>query len=105
MTAPRSASWFSIVGNGLLVTIRTVNVSTTSTEVTSRKLPAWRLPSLGSRRRSMLNFTASASSSSPLWNLTPLRSLNSHVVGFTIFHDSASHGVILRSSSRKSSVS
>jgi hypothetical protein len=31
----------------------------------------------------MLNFTDSAVNSSPLWNLTPLRSLNSQVVGAT----------------------
>ena len=56
-------------------------------------------------RRSRLNLTASASSSSPLWNLTPFRILNSHVVGFTTRQDSASHGMIFRSLSRKSSVS
>ena len=31
-------------------------------------------------RRSSVNFTDSALKSSPLWNLTPLRSLTSHVV-------------------------
>src|SRR5919198_5733051 len=29
---------------------------------------------------------------SPLWNLTPLRSLNSHVVSFSVFHEVASEG-------------
>jgi len=37
MMAPRSARWFSSVGYGLDVTTRTVCLSTTSTEVTSRK--------------------------------------------------------------------
>ena len=37
----------------------------------------------------MLNFTASALSGSPLWNLTPLRIRNSQVLSSTLFQDSA----------------
>jgi hypothetical protein len=40
----------------------------------------------------MLNFTASASKGSPLWNLTFSRSLNWKVVSFTRFHETASIG-------------
>ena len=44
------------------------------------------LPSVLSLRatmRSIVNFTDSSVNSSPLWNFTPARSLNSHVVGLT----------------------
>src|SRR5207247_6069517 len=92
MMAPRSARWFSSVGYGLEVSTRTVCLSTTSTEVTSLKYTLCRAFSYGSCVQSRLNFTASASTASPLWHLTPLRILNSHVVGFTSPHDSASHG-------------
>ena len=44
--------------------------------------------------RSIVNFTDSPVKSSPLWNLTPLRSLNSHVFGFRFRHDSARSGLI-----------
>ena len=37
----------------------------------------------------MLNFTDSALSGSPLWNLTPLRIRNSHVCSSTLVQDSA----------------
>src|SRR5262245_39906157 len=40
----------------------------------------------------MLNLTASALTSSPLWNFTFGRSLNSHVVEFTEVHDVARPG-------------
>src|SRR5215831_2736164 len=54
-------------------------------------------------RRSMLNFTDSAVNSSPLWNLTPLRSLNSQVVGATSLGISAaSAGTSFRLWSRSS---
>ena len=45
----------------------------------------------------MLNLTESALKSSPLWNLTPRRSLNSQTVGATSFGISAaSAGTSLR---------
>ncbi len=44
--------------------------------------------------RSMVNFTESALKSSPLWNLTPRRSLSSHVFGLRFFTDSARSGLI-----------
>ena len=50
--------------------------------------------------RSSVNLTDSALKSSPLWNLTPLRSANCQVVGFTRFHDSASAGTRLPCASR-----
>src|ERR1051325_6162622 len=40
----------------------------------------------GSITRSKEYFTSSAVIVSPLWNLTPLRSLNSHVVSLIAFH-------------------
>ena len=58
----------------------------------------------GLTRRSRLNFTDSAVKSSPLWNLTPLRSLNSQVVGATSLGISAaSAGTSFRLWSRSSS--
>ena len=54
----------------------------------------------------MVAFTEAAVKGSPLWNFTPLRSLNSHVVSLTIFQLSASIGlglkVLLSRSSRRS---
>src|SRR5262245_64241134 len=55
---------------------------------------------------SKVNLTAAAFNSSPLWNLTPRRSLNCHVVWSTSFHDSASSPTkSLPSSDRRTSVS
>src|SRR5262245_3031446 len=48
---------------------------------------------------SNVNLIAAAFSSSPLWNFTPRRSLNCHVVGSTTFHDSASSPTQSRPSS------
>ena len=44
--------------------------------------------------RSMVNLTESALKSSPLWNLTPRRSLSSHVFGLMFFTESARSGLI-----------
>src|SRR5512134_763598 len=55
--------------------------------------------------RSIENLTSSAVKSDPSWNLTPLRSLNSHVVSLIGFQDSASPGEICRLSSDHTSVS
>src|SRR2546426_11727139 len=71
------------VGHGLAGFTRIVYGSTTSTDAMGGKFDDARR--LGSLTRSMLNFADSALKSSPLWNLTPLRSLNSHVVGATSF--------------------
>jgi len=46
----------------------------------------------GSSTRSNENFTSSAVIVEPSWNLTPRRSLNSHVVSLSAFHDVASEG-------------
>src|SRR5215831_19835007 len=46
----------------------------------------------GSRTRSNEYFTSSAVIVEPSWNLTPRRSLNSHVVSLSAFHDVASEG-------------
>ncbi len=46
----------------------------------------------GSRTRLMLNAAASASNGSPLWKVTPSRSLMSHVVGAVCSHEVASSG-------------
>ena len=69
-------------GNGLSVTRWIVSGSTIRTSLIARMLPYLGRPSLraGSRTRSKENLTSSAVSSSPLWNLTPLRSLNSQTV-------------------------
>src|SRR6478672_9347563 len=48
----------------------------------------------------MLNLTSAEVSGSPLWNLTPGRSLNSQVVSLTVFHSVASCGISFRSGSR-----
>src|SRR6266540_318344 len=46
----------------------------------------------GFSTRSNENFTLSAVNGSPLWNLTPRRSLSSQVVGLTLVTDSARWG-------------
>ncbi len=82
------------VGHGLVVCTFTVYGSTISTRSRSRKFELARRPDF---TRSRLNFTESALKSSPLWNLTPLRSLISQTVGATSFGSSlASAGTILR---------
>src|SRR5256884_9188795 len=55
--------------------------------------------------RSIENTTYSAVSSLPSWNLTPLRSLNSHVLSSTVFHDVARPGIIFESGSICTSLS
>src|SRR6267143_6208251 len=92
------------VGHGLAVCTRIVYGSTTSTDSIGLKFDDARI--FGSFTRSRLNFVDSALNSSPLVNLTPLRSLTSHVVGATSFGVSvASPGMILRLGSRSHSVS
>jgi len=88
----------------LFVCTRIVYGSTISTDSTGLKFDEAR--SFGSFTRSMLNFADSALNSSPLVNLTPLRSFTSHVVGATSFGMSvANAGTILRFASRSQSVS
>src|SRR5438067_2963506 len=102
----RRAMWARNVGHGFLVWIFTVYGSTISTRSMGANDEEPRSLLAGFARRSMLNFTASALKSSPLWNLTPRRSLNSHVVGATSFGISAaSTGTSLRLWSRSSSAS
>src|SRR5215468_1278009 len=92
------------VGQGLFVCTRIVYGSTISTDSIGLKFDDAR--SFASFTRSRLNFADSALNSSPLVNLTPLRSLTSHVVGATSFGISvASAGMILRFASRSQSVS
>src|SRR5438477_8406650 len=72
-----------------------VSGSTIRTSFTARMLPYcgdffFSLP--GSVTRSNENFTSSAVSGSPLWNFTPRRSLNSHVVSLSAFHEVARDG-------------
>ena len=68
------------------------------------ELPRSLLAGLTSRSR--LNLTDSALNSSPLWNLTPLRSLTSHTVGATSLGSSTARaGTILRFASRSTRVS
>ena len=51
-----------------------------------------RVLAAGSYVRSMLAFTSDDENGSPLWNFTPGRSLNVHVVGAVSFHSVASPG-------------
>ena len=89
------------VGHGFLVCTRTVYGSTISTRSIGAKKVAPRSFPWPPARRSRLHFADSASKSSPLWNLTPLRSLTSQVVGPTSFGISvASAGTTLRLWSR-----
>src|SRR5262247_4043829 len=102
----RKAMWLRNTGHGFLVWIRTVYVSTISTRSIGAKEDEPRSLLAGLMSRSTLNFTDSAVKSSPLWNLTPLRSLNSHVVGATscgISAASAGTSLRLRSRSRSDS--
>src|SRR5262249_34590806 len=92
------------VGHGLVVCTRIVYGSTISTDSIGLKFDDAR--SLGSFTRSRLNFADSALKSSPLVNLTPLRSFTSHMVGATSFGISVARpGMILRFASRSHSVS
>ncbi len=93
-------------GNGLSVMRWTVSASTIRTSLMARMFPYcgdffFSLP--GSSTRSKENFTSSAVRGSPLWNLTPLRSLNSHWVSLIAFHEVARDGsywsLVLRCSS------
>ncbi len=46
----------------------------------------------GTMLRSSVALTSSAVKGAPSWNLTPGRSVNSHVVSLTVFHDVANPG-------------
>src|SRR3989441_1267555 len=94
-TMGKKTSRSSSSGNGLSVTRWIVSASTMRTSLMARMLPYWgdfffSLP--GSVTRSNENFTSSAVIVSPLWNFTPLRSLNSQVVSLSAFHEVASDG-------------
>src|SRR6267142_5700737 len=103
IAAWRRAMWLRNTGHGFLVWIRTVKGSTISTRSIGANDEEPRSLLAGLARRSMLNLTESAVKSSPLWNLTPRRSLNSQVVGATSFGISvASAGTSLRFWSRSS---
>jgi hypothetical protein len=84
---------------------RTVESSTTATDLISRSAPAPGHLVFGSSIRSNENFTACALKGSPLWNFTPGRSLNSQVVASTARQESASPGRRARLASRPTSVS
>src|SRR3954462_13635573 len=77
----------------LLVVNRTVEASTTDVPLTSGMRPASGDFAAGSLTRSTLNLTAFASIGSPFENLTSVRSLNSQVVGSTLFQLVASQGM------------
>ena len=81
------------IGMGFFVTMFTVYGSTISTRSISRFRPREGDFCSGLITRSTLNFTASALKSSPLWNFTPRRSLNCHVVSLRMRCDSASPGL------------
>src|SRR6266481_9831715 len=103
--ACRWAMWLTNTGHGFLVWIFTVYGSTTSTRSMGANDEEPRSLLAGLMSRSRLNFTESALKSSPLWNLTPLRSLISQIVGATSFGSSAaSAGTIFRLWSRSTSL-
>src|SRR2546426_3267692 len=94
------------VGQGFLVWTRIVYGSTISTRSIGAKNVAPRSLPCPWARRSRVNFAESALKSSPLWNLTPLRSLTSHADGGTNFGISAARaGTIFRFGSRSYNVS
>src|SRR5688500_11898082 len=103
------AAWLNVmievnVGHGFVVWTRIVYGSTISTRSMGRKFELAR--SLESLTRSRLNFADSALKSSPLWNLTPLRSFTSHTIGETSFGNSAaSEGTTFKFASRATSAS
>src|SRR3989304_5638703 len=72
--------------------MRTVDSSTTSTDLIQVKLPRIGDFWSGLSTRSKENLTLSALNGSPLWNLTPFRRRSSHVSGLTLFTDSARCG-------------
>ena len=84
---------------------RTVESSTTVTDLISRMDAAPGHLVFGSCIRSNEYFTAWALNGSPLWNFTPWRNLNSQVVGSTDRQESASPGLSARLASRETSVS
>src|SRR6266705_4703522 len=76
-------------GHGRLRRMRTRPGSDVSTTATFSLRGLWATP----RYRSNENFTSSAVTGSPLWNLTPLRSTNSYTSpSADILHDSARLG-------------
>ena len=79
-------------GKGLSVTIWTVSGATIFTSLMARTLPYCGDFLVWSMTRSKEYFTSSAVRGSPLWNLTPRRSLNSHTVSETAFQDVARDG-------------
>ena len=94
-TIGKKTSRSSRSGNGLSVTTWIVSGSTIRTSLIARTFPYCGdffvvLP--GSSTRSKENVTSSAVIVSPLWNFTPLRSLNSQVVSLIAFHDVANAG-------------
>src|SRR6266567_9379803 len=90
-----AASRLGTMGSGMRVVMRTVCGSTawTSWPKLGGHVSLASVFSLEVMARSMVNLTDSAVNSSPLWNLIPRRSFTSHVVGFTLRHDSASSGL------------
>jgi cbb3-type cytochrome oxidase subunit 1 len=93
------------IGSGAFVTMFTVRGSMTSMRAMVSSEDANTDFTAGSSARAMLNFTAFASSASPLWNLTPSRSWICHVVSLSDFHETARPGTSLPCRSRASSVS
>src|SRR6266851_2646041 len=104
IAAWRRARWTTKTGHGFLVWTFTVKGSMISTRSIGAKDVEPRSLLAGLARRSRLNLTDSALKSSPLWNLTPRRSLISQTVGATSFGIStASAGTIFRSGPRSTS--
>src|SRR5689334_5178092 len=96
---------FGASGYGVAYLNRIVYGSTISTDVMSLVYGVngpGLFGTLGTR--SSVNFTSSAVSSVPSLNFTPLRSLNSQVVGSTVFHDVAMPGIMCESGSISTSL-
>ena len=82
--------WFGRIGFGALVTNWTVMSSIFFTSAIVSSELRWSEDGICARLNE--NTTSSAVNFVPSWNATPARSLNSQVVGLTVFHDSASAG-------------
>ena len=79
-------------GSGFLVTMRTVYGSGVSIRSMVFRIVLVATLAFGSYDRSKVNLTSAEVSRSPLWNLTPWRSLNCQVVGLISLYSVASEG-------------
>src|SRR6266702_2696379 len=91
-------------GSGFLVTIRSV-VGFTAWTLSSVANPDCTTVLPGTMLRSYTALTSSDVNGEPSWNFTSGRSVTSHVVSLTAFHDVASAGWSLSEASQRVSVS